>query len=206
MKSADNLFKMYLETVGRNATLILNCPPDRRGKLPDATVTQLRLLGEKLHQRLAVPVEGLDESTAATDMAKTATIEVSETRTGTKFEAANMVDGNQDTYWGTNDATRQATITLSWSTAQTVRYLQLMEPIKLGQRIKAFKVEYTSGDDDNWQPLCGSIETTTVGYKRILPLNGNTGNSYGTGYQARKLRITIEDSRACPLLSNISVF
>ena len=206
MKSADNLFKMYLETVGRNATLILNCPPDRRGKLPDATVTQLRLLGEKLHQRLAVPVEGLDESTAAPDMAKTATIEVSETRTGTKFDASNMTDGNQDTYWGTNDDTRQATITLSWPSAQTVRYLQLMEPIKLGQRIKSFKVEYTSGDDENWQPLCGSIETTTVGYKRILPLNGNTGNSYGTGYQARKLRITIEDSRACPLLSNISVF
>ena len=28
-KSANELFKMYLETVGRNATLILNFPPNQ---------------------------------------------------------------------------------------------------------------------------------------------------------------------------------
>ncbi len=28
--SVERLFQMYLETVGRNATLILNCPPDKR--------------------------------------------------------------------------------------------------------------------------------------------------------------------------------
>ena len=37
MKSAERLFQMYLETVGRNATLILNCPPNQYGVLPDNT-------------------------------------------------------------------------------------------------------------------------------------------------------------------------
>jgi alpha-L-fucosidase len=81
----------------------------------------------------------------------------------------------------------------------------LQEPIKLGQRIKDFKIEY-SEDGTNWTELCTSMETTTVGYKRIIPLNGSTSNSYGNGYNAKKLRITILDSRACPLLSNINVY
>lgn len=205
MKSADRLFQMYLETVGRNATLILNCPPDTSGLLPVNTVNELKRLGKMLHERLAVPVYGQDESTAATDYAKTATIEVSETRTGGKYEVANLTDGDKDTYWGTNDGTLGATITLSWDEPQTLRYLLMQEPIKLGQRIKEFRIEYTA-DGSTWEQLCPVMNTTTVGYKRIIPLNGLTNESYGNGYSAKALRITILDSRACPLLSNLSVY
>ena len=156
-----------------------------------------------LHERLAVPVEGLDA--AATDYAKTATIEVDKTRSGGKYEKANLTDGDKETYWGVNDGEHCATITLTWETPQTIRYLVMQEPIKLGQRIKEFKIEY-SEDGDSWTELCPNMQTTTVGYKRIIPLNGSTSSSYGNGYNAKKLRITIEDSRACPLLSNLNVY
>lgn len=195
-KSAETLFKMYLETVGRNATLILNCPPDKTGSLPAATVSGLKQLGDLLSSRLG------------TDLAKTAKIEVSETRNAGEnrnYVAANMVDDDKATYWATNDGTTQATITLTWDQAQTVRYVQMMENIRLGQRIQDFKIEYTT-DGSTWKELAKSIQTTTVGYKRIIPLNGNTSSSYGTGYQAKGLRITIEKSKACPTLSNLSVF
>ena len=205
MKSADRLFQMYLETVGRNATLILNCPPDQYGVLPTNTVNELKKLGKLLHERLAVPVYNLDESTAAKDYAKTATIEVNETRTGGKYEVANLTDGDKETYWGTNDGSLSATITLSWDEPQTLRYLMMQEPIALGQRIKDFKIEYST-DGNSWKELCTMLETSTVGYKRIVPLNGSTSESYGSGYKAKKLRITILDSRACPLLSNLSVY
>jgi alpha-L-fucosidase len=158
-----------------------------------------------LHERLGLEVHGLDETTAAKDLAKTATIEASETRTGGKYEVTNLNDGDKETYWGTNDESRSATITLTWDVAQTVRYLVLQEPIKLGQRIKDFKIEYTT-DGSKWTELCPALETTTVGYKRIIPLNGKTAESYGSGYNAKQLRITILDSRACPLLSNLSVY
>ncbi|MBO5699705.1 MAG: discoidin domain-containing protein, partial [Bacteroidaceae bacterium] len=119
--------------------------------------------------------------------------------------AANLTDGNKDTYWATNDGNLEATITLTWEAPQTLRYLVMQEPIKLGQRIKDFKIEYTE-DGATWTELCPNLETTTVGYKRIIPLNGKTTDSYGNGYNAKQLRITILDSRACPLLSNLSVF
>ena len=203
--SAERLFQMYLETVGRNATLILNIPPNQYGVLPEHSVNELAALGRLLHSRLAVPVYGLDEATGATDYAKTATIEVDKTRDGGKYEKANLTDGNKETYWGVNDGEHTATITLTWDTPQTIRYLVMQEPIKLGQRIKEFKIEY-SEDGSTWTELCPNMQTTTVGYKRIIPLNGSTSSSYGNGYNAKKLRITIEDSRACPLLSNLNVY
>ena len=70
---------------------------------------------------------------------------------------------------------------------------------------KDFKIEYSS-DGESWTELCPAMQTTTVGYKRIIPLNGKTSESYGNGYNAKKLRITILDSRACPLLSNLNVY
>lgn len=192
----ERLFQMYLETVGRNATWILNCPPDQTGSLPQATVNRLREFGELLKTRLS------------TDLAKTAQIEVSEVRqagTGRNYETANMTDDNKETYWATNNDTKSAVITLTWNTPQTIRYLMMQEYVKLGQRVKEWKVEY-SANGTTWQELATNVQTTTIGYKRILPLNGSTGNSYGNGYSAKALRITIEDSRACPTLSRLSVY
>ncbi len=80
-----------------------------------------------------------------------------------------------------------------------------MEYIAKGQRVKGFKIE-TSANGTSWTQRATSVQTTTVGYKRIIPLNGSTSSSYGNGYEAKALRITISDSRACPLLSKIGVY
>ena len=192
----ERLFQMYLETVGRNATLILNIPPNKAGVLPDASVNALKGMGDLIKARLG------------NDLAKNATIEVSETRTAgaaRNYEAANLIDGNKDTYWATNDGTTSATITLTWDTPQTIRYVELMEYIAKGQRVKGFKIE-TSTNGTSWTQRATNVQTTTVGYKRIIPLNGSTSSSYGNGYEAKALRITISDSRACPLLSKIGVY
>lgn len=204
MKTAETLFQMYLETVGRNATLILNCPPNNYGLLPDADVTQLKKLGKLLHERLGVDVYGLDSTTIATDYAQTAKITASEERTGGNYSAANVAKRDSLSYWATNDDTRSASIEMEWETTQKIRYVVLQEPIRLGQRVKDFKIEYST-DGETWKELASNI-TTTIGYKRIIPLNGSTTTYSSTGYRAKKLRITITDSRACPLISNIYVY
>lgn len=191
----ERLFQMYLETVGRNATLILNIPPDKSGVLPPASVKALQGMGQLLKERLGK------------DLAPKATIKVSEVRSPGKkkdYKAANMTDGNKNTYWATNDGTITGTITLEWKKEQTIHYVELMEYIAKGQRIRNFTIE-TSEDGENWTKRGGKIETTTVGYKRIIPLNGNT-SQYGEGYKAKALRITINDSKACPLISKLSIY
>lgn len=194
--TCERLFQMYLETVGRNATLILNIPPDQSGSLPDTTVTRMAELGEMLTARLG------------TDLAPSATITVTEERTSgasRTYAATNMTDDDTDTYWATNDGTTAATITLTWDEAVNVHYVSLMEYIKKGQRIKGFNIE-TSEDGSTFTTRATGIDQTTVGYKRIIPLNGSTSASYGNGYNCKAIRINITSSRACPLLHTLSVY
>lgn len=194
--SPERLFQMYLETVGRNSTLILNLPPDRSGSLPDATVKSAIGMGDLIRARLT------------NNLAKQATITASEVRKAginRNYEVGNLVDDKKETYWATNDDTHTATLTLEWKDTQTVRYVELMEYIAKGQRVKNFKLEI-SEDGKTWKPTGLGVKQTTIGYKRIIPLNGSTSSSYGNGFKAKWLRITIEDSKACPLLSHIAVY
>ncbi|MCM1109299.1 MAG: alpha-L-fucosidase [Clostridium sp.] len=196
VSSAERLFQMYLETVGRNATLILNLPPDQSGSLPEATVNRCKELGTMLTNRLG------------NDLAVNATVTASEERSAgaaRNYRATNVTDGDKDTYWATNDGTLSATLTFAWDTPQTIRYVSMMEYIRKGQRVKAFKIE-TSTDGSTWTPQGGNIQTTTIGYKRIIPLNGSTSASYGNGVNAKFLRIIIEDSKACPLLHTVCIY
>ena len=82
-------------------------------------------------------------------------VSVSETRqagANRNYAATNMTDGNKNTYWATNDGTTQATITLTWDDVKTVRYVSLMEYIRLGQRVKSFTIE-TSEDGKNFKEV-----------------------------------------------------
>ena len=194
--SAERLFQMYLETVGRNANLILNIPPNKAGVLPESNVTILAELGQMLDTRLG------------TDLATDATVTVSEARDNgaTKtYGASNINDGDKETYWAPNDATKSATITFEWPEAKTVRYVALQEYIRKGQRVRSFKIE-TSTDGSNWTVKAPSVGQTTIGYKRIIPLNGSTSASYDSGTSAKYVRVTINDSRACPLIHTISIY
>lgn len=196
VQSAERLFQMYLETVGRNATLILNLPPNKAGILPEATVNRMTELGNLLTNRLG------------NDLAPAATVTASEERTAgaaRTYSATHVTDGDKDTYWATNDGTTEASLTFEWPTAQTIRYVSMMEYIRKGQRVKAFEIE-TSNDGTTWTKQGGNIQTTTIGYKRILPLNGSTSSSYGNGVSAKYLRLTIKDAKACPLLHTVSIY
>ena len=194
--SPERLFQMYLETVGRNSTLILNIPPNQAGVLPEASVTALTETGKLIRQRLS------------NDLAPKANISTNKVRTAGKrrnYKATNMTDNKKDTYWSTNDDVVSDTITLTWKKAQTVRYVEMMEHIALGQRVRKFHIE-TSDDGTTWTRRADNVETTTVGYKRIIPLNGSTSASYDEGYSVKALRIVIEDSKACPLISKVAVY
>lgn len=195
VQSLDKLWQFYLETVGRNATLILNFPPDRSGSLPAATVSRIEAFGERLKERLG------------TDIAPQATVTVSETRkagANRTYTASNLTDGDKDTYWATNDGTTSATITLTWPEARNIHYVTLQEYITLGQRVKGFTIEYST-DGTNFTRAAAGATTTTIGYKRIVPLNGSTTN-YGNGYNCKAIRINITDSKACPLIHTVSCF
>lgn len=68
----------------------------------------------------------------------------------------------------------------------------LQEDIRLGQRIRSFKIE--ADTDGGWKEIA---QGTTVGYKRILRVPETT---------ARRIRITVTDAKAAPILSGVKFF
>ncbi len=195
VRSLNELWKFYMETVGRNATLILNFPPDRRGLLPDADVNRLKDFGELLKTRLG------------NDLAPNTTVTATETRADgatRTYAAANMTDGDKNTYWAAPDGVTDVTLTFMFPEKTNVHYIALQEYIRLGQRVKAFSVETTT-DGTTWSATAPGVTTTTIGYKRIIPLNGSTQN-YGNGYDIKGIRVHISDAKACPTLHTVSIY
>lgn len=181
VKSPERLFEIYLTSVGRGSTLLLNFPPDRRGLIHENDVqalTQWRALLDK---------------TFKTNLALNATSTATSSRGGSKiYSSANLTDDNPETYWATDDGITSAAVEIELKEPTVVSYIVLQEYIKLGQRVKSFEIELW--EDGAWQKVA---EATTIGYKRILKINPT---------ETSKLRINIRDSKACPVISNVELF
>ena len=181
VKSPEKLLDIYLTSVGRGSVLLLNVPPDRRGLINDNDVKSL--LGFRV----------LLDTLFSSNLAAGAQVTTSSYRAHSEeFSPANLTDGNKNSYWTTDDNIRSASFEITLDERKTIKYLVLQEHIKLGQRVKKFSAEAHNGS--NWIPIASG---TTIGYKRILKLNP---------VETSKIRITILDSKACPVLSNVEVY
>jgi len=181
VKTPQQLFDIYLSSVGRGSTLLLNVPPDRRGLFHENDVRSLQGLKKIL------------ETEFAHNLALHAPVTASSYRGHAKaFAPANLTDGNKATYWATADNEHTGSFTIDLGKVQTIKYIVLQEYIRLGQRVKAFTVEVWN--NNAWQTIA---QATTIGYKRILPV---------TPVQAGKIRVRITDAKACPVICNAAVY
>lgn len=181
VKSPEDLFNIYLSSVGRGSNLLLNIPPDKRGLIHENDVKSL------------MEWKKMIDDAFSTNLAANADITANTTRANSsKFSIRNVKDEDPFTYWTTDDHITSANIEIDFGKSETLQYLTLQEYLPLGQRIKSWSVEYLKGDE--WVKVA---DASTVGYKRIIPLGG---------VKARTLRIKIVDSKACPVLSSIQVY
>jgi alpha-L-fucosidase len=181
VKTAEKLFDIYLTSVGRGGTLLLNVPPDRRGLIHENDINSLtgfrRLLDEEFKTNLATGAKAKASSYRGKDK---------------QYSPQNLFDNNPETYWTTNDNETSAALEVDLKADKTVKYIVLQEYIKLGQRVKSFSVEALI--DNRWQTVA---EGTTIGYKRILKID-----PVKTG----KIKVVISDSKACPVISAIEIY
>lgn len=181
VKTPEQLFTIYLNTVGRGSLMLLNVPPDRRGLFHENDVKALEGFRALLDKEFKL------------DYAPSAKVKVSSFRGNSSlYSGAKLVDGKTNTYWATNDNVPSGSIELNWKKNIEVKYVVLKEYIKLGQRVKAFNVEAL--EDGQWVKVA---DETTIGHKRILKLNP---------FKTNKLRINITDSKACPVISSVAVY
>lgn len=182
VKSPDQLVDLYYRSVGHNATLLLNFPVDRRGLIhPVDSANAVRF-----HEMIQLQLK--------TNLVAGMTPKVSNERGG-DFVASALTDDNFDTYWATEDGVTTADIEFSFDTPTRMNRMMLQEYIPLGQRVKAFVVEYL--DKDTWLPVKLNEETTTIGYKRLLRFET---------VETKGIRIRITDARGPLCLSSVGVY
>lgn len=182
VKSPDQLVDLYYRSVGHNATLLLNFPVDRRGLIHPVDSANAVRFHEMIQQQLK------------TNLVAGMIPKVSNERGG-DFVASALTDDNFDTYWATEDGVTTADIEFSFNTSTRMNRMMLQEYIPLGQRVKAFVVEYL--DKDTWLPVKLNEETTTIGYKRLLRFET---------VETKGIRIRITDARGPLCLSNVGVY
>ncbi|WP_346857950.1 alpha-L-fucosidase [uncultured Draconibacterium sp.] len=181
VKTLPQLMDTYYNSIGRNATFLLNFPIRPNGLIDERD--------EKVALDLAEAVkEVFDENLVVNAKAEASNVRGN----SRKFGAANAIDSEKDTYWTTDNEVKTASLTIDFGEAKTFNRFMAQEYIRLGQRVKSFSIEALV--DGEWKEL---DKQTTIGYKRIIRF---------PTVKATKLRLNITDSKACPLISNIGVY
>jgi alpha-L-fucosidase len=178
VKSPRTLFNLYERSVGRNCTLLVNVPPDHRGLLADPDVAALS------------GMRGLIDRTYGTNLARGASAEADRTR-GSDFGAGNMLDDDPETYWAAPDGVTQASVTVTLQKPVRFNRVLLQEHIPLGQRVAGFSLDALV--NGAWTRIGYG---TTIGHKRIMPVPTT---------EARAIRVSIDDARACPTLASLGL-
>lgn len=181
VRSVKTLVDIYYNSIGRNASFLLNFPVDTRGLIHENDIDHLMKMVNVIKKDFE------------TNLATGVSVEASNVRGNSgKFNAKKVIDGSKDSYWATDDGVVAASITIDFGKETIFNRFLVQEYIPLGQRVKKFSIEaFINGE---WN----EIDThTTIGYKRILRFDNVT---------AAKLRFNILDAKACPVISNIEVY
>ncbi|WP_315043463.1 alpha-L-fucosidase [Capnocytophaga sputigena] len=181
VRPLEKMVDIYYASVGRGYNLLLNLPVDRRGLVHENDIKRLMELKKVI------------EADFAHNLVTDASITASNIRENHKFfSAEKTIDNDKNTYWATDEGVTKASIDINFTKPTTFNRFMAQEYIPLGQRVKKFKLEYQK--DRKWETI---DEQTTIGYKRLLRFPPVT---------ATKVRFTILDAKASPLISNIGLY
>jgi alpha-L-fucosidase len=143
VKTPEQLFDLFLKSVGRGANLLLNVPPDRRGKIhPNDSTALIRFknLIDKNFGKSLMYEKGVSVTFDKMDSL------VSENK-----ESVEIKDY------------RENSCNIIFDEPKSVNTIIVREDLKHGQRVKSFIVQILDEDKKSY-----SVQGTTIGYRRIL--------------------------------------
>ena len=144
IKTLDQLLDIYYTSVGGNAQLLLNIPPDKRGRIHENDARRLKELGDRLR------------STFAANVAETGKI--------TLFFESTLVDGIDERGRATGYSKRGIDVfEVDLGGPKRFNVAMFKEDLREGQRTEAFAFDIWNGTD--WKEIALG---TTVGWKKLL--------------------------------------
>jgi alpha-L-fucosidase len=178
VKTPKQLFDLYLKSVGRGGTLLLNVPPDRRGLIHEKDSASLigfkKLVTDNFGKNLALSARGY----FIPHIGKRAAPRLTD-RNINSFEKIIVPDLQN--------------IELDFSKPQKINCIVLKEFLKEGQQCKKFILLLSNS---NYQ-LVKDINGTTIGNKRIISF---------PAVDVSKITLLIKDQKAATAISEIEAY
>ena len=177
VKSLEHLIDVYYNSVGGNATLLLNIPPDKRGLIHENDVERLRQIGEYLNKTF---------SNCITPKAKI------KTSSEGKAFAVDHVKTEDETFYKALDMQEQVTLTFEFEEIHSINHVVLRENLAYSQRIEEFEiiVQTNSGDEKIYHG-------TTVGSRKICKFETT---------ETKRVILNILASRMSPTLRFVGIY
>ncbi len=176
VKTPEQLFDLYLKSVGRGANFLLNVPPDKRGLFHEKDSASLvgfkKLLDDNFKTNLVRPAEVVIH--------------------GVKDMRGRLLNDKNPNTWRTVPV-EKASVRVQFERETVLNTIVLREYLQLGQRVKHFTIRFNDKNDE----LVGSIEGTTIGRKRILTF---------PSVKAKYFTIIIDDAKADALISEVEAY
>ena len=181
VRTPQNLIDIYYASVGRGASMLLNLPPDRRGRISESDQRSLREFRQIL------------DATFANDLTQDAKVTASNVRGGDRrFLPSNVNDHRRETYWATDDEVRTPELVFDLKRDVTFNVVRLREHLPLGQRVEAFAVDVWR--NDKWMQFG---DGTSIGNCRLLRKQPVVTS---------KVRLRITQAVTCPAISEFALF
>ncbi len=141
VKPLDHLLDIYYTSVGGNAQLLLNIPPDKRGRIHENDARRLKELGDRLKATFAVNLAERAGQTMTTGL-------------WDRFD-------DQGRHVGAGPLPPKFTYELGSSVRFNV--VLLKENLRWGQQVEAFAFDI--GDGQDWKEIARG---TTIGWKKLI--------------------------------------
>jgi alpha-L-fucosidase len=180
-KPLDQLMDIYFGSVGRNCTLLLNIPPNRDGLFSETDVTRLYEFKAARDAIFSVDLARGKNSTASTVRGR-----------DDAFGAHRVLDHDPQTYWATDNGVTTGELEIDLGAPTAFNVIRIEEPIALGQRVAAYRVE--AEIDGSWQVVS---QGTTIGYRKL--------DRTSAVLTAQRVRLVIEKALANPLISEFGL-
>jgi alpha-L-fucosidase len=179
VKNPAALIRLYYNSVGRGANLLLNVPPNREGLISKEDAASLAEFGK--YRRTTF------ERNLAAD-AKTTASSVRGT-----FKAENLLDGRADTSWVTEDGVHECDVVFDLPQEVSFSIVRVAESIRFGQRLDGIAVDRWNGS--GWDQIAAA---TSVGPRRLIRLPAPVS--------ASRVRLRVTQASESPVLSEFALF
>ncbi|OJD29639.1 glycoside hydrolase [Diplodia corticola] len=182
-KGAGELVEMWGRSVGRSVALLLDVPPDGRGRIAEGDVEVLMEFRARREAFLRRDVLGPG-----------VVVNASGVRGGNDvvFGPAKVLDGDAETYWTMDDGETTGAVEFELDGAYSVDAFVTQEHIALGQRIGGYEIGAVV--NGTWTTV---VTGTSLGYKRIDRLSEAVRTS--------RVRFSVTQADAVPLISAFQV-